>query len=182
MDLDLLRVGRERLSHVFQYLEALNQHRNPAKRQIREQLWTLWLKDLPAHPSIERGNPHTLAETKTGTTGGPSEDDGQDFILRVSRAKLTRPPDPPTTLKTWLENAWDDPSKDISSLREKASWSRATRPKRCAWSDPRSHPSCGRSASASLRATLIVANNWKRRRNNRRSPLAARRGKPAKRS
>jgi AAA domain len=109
MDLGLLRVGRERLSHVFQYLEALNQHRNPAKRQIREQLWTLWLKDLPAHPSIERGNPHAL-----GTTGGPSEDDGQDFILRVSRAKLTRPPDPPATLKTWLENGWDDPSKEAT--------------------------------------------------------------------
>lgn len=85
MDLDLLRVGRERLTHVFQYLEALNQHRNPAKRQIREQLWTLWLKDLPAHPSIERGNPRTLTESKTGTAG-PSDDDGQDFSAEAERA------------------------------------------------------------------------------------------------
>jgi len=38
MDVELLRVGRERLSRVFHYLEALNQHRNPAKRQLREQL------------------------------------------------------------------------------------------------------------------------------------------------
>jgi hypothetical protein len=53
MDLDSLRIGRERLSRVFQYLEALNQHHNPPKRQIREQLWTLWLKDLPDHPALK---------------------------------------------------------------------------------------------------------------------------------
>jgi hypothetical protein len=114
MDLDLLRVGRERLSHVFQYLEALNQLRNPAKRQTRDQLWTLWLKDLPAHRSIQRGSPRALAETKTRTADGPNENDGQDFIVRVSRAELTRPPDPPATLKTWLDNGWDDPSKEAT--------------------------------------------------------------------
>jgi len=42
-----LRVAREKLTRVFRYLEALNQHRNPAKRQIREQLWSFWLHDLP---------------------------------------------------------------------------------------------------------------------------------------
>jgi very-short-patch-repair endonuclease len=117
MDLDLLRVGRERLSHVFQYLEALNQHRNPAKRQIREQLWTLWLKDLPAHPSIERGNPRTPPEGKGGMPASPGENEDQDFVLKVSRAKLTRPPEPPALLKPWLESGWDDPSKD-ATVRE----------------------------------------------------------------
>jgi hypothetical protein len=45
--------------------------RNPrVKRGVKPaQLWTLWLKDLPAHPSIELG----------GTS---------DFILKVSRAKV----------------------------------------------------------------------------------------------
>jgi hypothetical protein len=114
MDLDLLRVGRERLSHVFQYLEALNQHRNPAKRQIREQLWTLWLKDLPAHPSVERRNPLTPAESKTRTTTATTKDEGDDFILKVSRAELTRPPEPPPSLKPWLESGWDDPSKEAT--------------------------------------------------------------------
>lgn len=27
-----LRIAREKLTRVFRYLEALNQHRNPAKR------------------------------------------------------------------------------------------------------------------------------------------------------
>ena len=34
MDSETLRIGRERLSRVFQYLEVLNQHRNPPKRRF----------------------------------------------------------------------------------------------------------------------------------------------------
>src|SRR5260370_17398162 len=36
MNPEKLRAAREKLTRVFRYLEALNQHRNPAKRQIRE--------------------------------------------------------------------------------------------------------------------------------------------------
>jgi hypothetical protein len=57
MDADTLRVARDKLIRVFRYLEALNQHRNPARKQIREQIWTLWLKDLPDYPSIRHGAP-----------------------------------------------------------------------------------------------------------------------------
>jgi hypothetical protein len=55
MDAEKLRVAREKLTRVFRYLEALNQHRNSAKRQIREQPWNLRLRELPEHPSIQRG-------------------------------------------------------------------------------------------------------------------------------
>ena len=55
MDAEKLRVAREKLTRVFRYLEALNQHRNPAKRQLREQPWTLWMRDLPDHASVQRG-------------------------------------------------------------------------------------------------------------------------------
>ena len=55
MDSDKLRIARDKLTRVFRYLEALNQHRNPAKRQIREQPWSLWLHGLPNHPAIKRG-------------------------------------------------------------------------------------------------------------------------------
>ena len=91
MDLDSLRIGRNRLSRVFQYLEALNQHRNPAKRQIREQLWTLWLKDLPDHPAIQRGRPRNGQENKTDANNPSSTREEEDFILKVARPKLTRP-------------------------------------------------------------------------------------------
>ena len=55
MDAEKLRVAREKLTRVFRYLEALNQHRNPAKRQIREQPWSMALRDFPEHSSIQRG-------------------------------------------------------------------------------------------------------------------------------
>lgn len=43
---------RERIIQVFRYLQALNEHRHPAKRLIGEQPWHLWFKDLPTHPAI----------------------------------------------------------------------------------------------------------------------------------
>ena len=52
---DTLNVGKERIVQVFEYLKALNEHRNPAKRQIREQPWALWYSDLPDHPAIMLG-------------------------------------------------------------------------------------------------------------------------------
>src|SRR6202140_415139 len=110
MDLDSLRIGRERLSRVFQYLEALNQHRNPPKRQIREQLWSLWLKDLPDHVAIQRGR--NFEENRTETTNARSAGEEEEFILKVARPKLTRPPEPPAELKFWLEIGWEDPSRE----------------------------------------------------------------------
>jgi very-short-patch-repair endonuclease len=114
MDLDSLRVGRDRLSRVFQYLEALNQHRNPAKRQIREQLWTLWLRDLPDHPAIQHGRPQNGKENKTDATNPSGTPEEEDFILKVARPKLTRPPDPGSELKSWFESGWEDPAKELT--------------------------------------------------------------------
>src|ERR1700722_13561582 len=102
MDLDYLRIGRERLSRVFQYLEALNQHRNPPKRQIREQLWTFWLNDLPDHVAIQRGCTRNIEENKTEVINVSSAREEEDFILKVARPKLTRTPEPPPELKSWL--------------------------------------------------------------------------------
>lgn len=120
MDENLLRVGRERLSRVFQYLEALNQHRNPPKRQIREQLWALRLKDLPSHSSIELGSARVGQENRTdgsGVAGVRDEDD--DFILKVSRPKLTQAPEPTAELKSWLETGWGDPAKEVTVRKSK---------------------------------------------------------------
>src|SRR6266513_875983 len=112
MDADSLRIGRDRLLRVFRFLEALNQHRNPVARQIREQLWTLWADNLPDHPAIQLGRPHVENEPKETVAGKEQEE--ESFILKVSRPKLTRPPDPGSELKAWLESGWDDPFKNPS--------------------------------------------------------------------
>src|SRR5712692_3394820 len=115
MNPEKLRVAREKLTRVFRYLEALNQHRNPAKRQIREQLWSLWLHDLPDHPSIKRGASKS-ASAKSKAADSQNEDTGAGgFVLKVQRPSLTSPPEPPAAIATWLESGWDDPSNEPSA-------------------------------------------------------------------
>jgi very-short-patch-repair endonuclease len=102
---DSLDTGRKRVIQVFEYLKALNEHRNPAKRQIKEHQWILWQDDLPEHPAIVLGK---------GSRKSPQKHDDidlqeDDFILRVKRPELTRPPQPPTELHSWLKSGWDDP-------------------------------------------------------------------------
>src|SRR6266404_4380287 len=110
MDADKLRVARDKLTRVFRYLEALNQHRNPAKRQIHEQPWSLWLRDLPEHSSVQRGAAKAgPLKTKNGNSQG-TEDGGASYVLKVQRPRLTRAPEPPEEIAAWLEDGWDDPS------------------------------------------------------------------------
>ncbi|MGB2898552.1 MAG: AAA domain-containing protein [Candidatus Acidiferrum sp.] len=114
MNPEKLRVAREKLTRVFRYLEALNQHRNPAKRQIREQLWSLWLHDLPDHASIKRGaSKSSAAKTKAADSQNGDASAG-GFVLKVQRPELTSPPEPPYGIAAWLEAGWDDPSKEPS--------------------------------------------------------------------
>src|SRR6266446_1496080 len=106
MNPEKLRVAREKLTRVFRYLEALNQHRNPAKRQIREQLWSLWLHDLPEHPSIKRGASKSAPLKAAAADGQSAEGGNVTFVLRVQRPTLTAPPAPPGEIAEWLETGW----------------------------------------------------------------------------
>ena len=63
---DQLQIGRKRVDQVFRYLEALNRLRNPAKRQLDEQLWSLWLRGLPDHHSVRVG---TISSATPGAAG-----------------------------------------------------------------------------------------------------------------
>src|SRR3989440_5344074 len=109
-----LRVAREKLTRVFRYLEALNQHRNPAKRQVREQLWSFWLHDLPDHPSIKRGDTKSGPAKSKAAEFQNADTSSDGFVLKAQRPALTSTPDPPSTIATWLEAGWDDPSKEPS--------------------------------------------------------------------
>src|SRR6266478_5649514 len=114
MDAEKLRAGREKLTRVFRYLEALNQHCNPAKRQIHEQPWSFWLRNLPDHPSIQRGGmkPSSWKANNRNTQG--TEDGGANFVLKVQRPRLTRAPEAPEEIAAWLEDGWDDPSNALT--------------------------------------------------------------------
>src|SRR5258708_10205382 len=121
MDSETTRIGRDRLLRVFRYLEALNEHRNPVKRHIDEQLWTLWLKELPNHSSIQRGS-SLAVEVPTpvdSRDGMPTERRESDFILKIARPRLTNPPPPPALIEPWLEAGWENPFKEVSTLESR---------------------------------------------------------------
>jgi very-short-patch-repair endonuclease len=110
MDTEKLRSAREKLTRVFRYLEALNQHRNPAKRQIREQPWSFWLRNLPEHSSIRRGAAKACSSKAKNGNGQSREDNGASYILKVQRPRLTRAPEPPEEIASWLKDGWEDPA------------------------------------------------------------------------
>lgn len=115
-DRDSLRIARDRIARVFRYLEALNQHRNPAKRQIQEQLWLLWFRDLPDHPSIRRGTVAQSSNVIAGAKTEPRSDlekAGDDFVLKVRRPTVTHAPRPPEVITMWLEQGWEDPTGEV---------------------------------------------------------------------
>ncbi len=116
LDRDSLRIARDRITRVFRYLEALNEHRNPAKRQIQEQLWLLWFRDLPDHPSIRKGIVGQSSNVSAGvkTEAGPDlEKAGDDFVLKVRRPQVTHAPRPPEVISLWLEHGWEDPTGQV---------------------------------------------------------------------
>src|SRR5437660_2580470 len=98
--------GRERIARVFRYLKALNEHRNPAKRALSGQPWTLWFRQLPDHPGIQRRFSNGQEET--------------DFVRKVGRPTFTQAPQPPMPIADWLEGDWEDPEGEVTVPETKA--------------------------------------------------------------
>src|SRR5260370_16301380 len=111
MDAENLPRARDKLTRVFRYLEALKQHRNPAKRQIREQLWNLWLRDLPDHPSIKRGGVKSRASKAASSEGQNGETGGARFVFKGQRPSLAPPPPPPPAVSEGLQPGGEYPSQ-----------------------------------------------------------------------
>lgn len=84
---------RERLTKLFEFLKAYTDLRYPPVRDITQQPRSLWLKDLPAHPSVELFR-------DAGKTEDEVED--SDIVLRLTRPVITRCPPPPPVLSDWL--------------------------------------------------------------------------------
>jgi len=119
---DSLRVGRKRVTQIFRYLEALNQHRNPARRHLDDQLWHLWFRDLENHPSIRLASfadaPSSVDGTSAQCEDTPYEPD-DDYVLKVRRPKLTPCPPPPELLGPWLERTWEEPAAELRILESR---------------------------------------------------------------
>src|SRR5262245_42400431 len=108
------QIARDKISRVFRYLEALNQHRNPVQRQLDGQLWSLWLHDLPVHPSIiQRSNARSTPQAEREAAHG-DRNALESFVFKVQRPALNSPPPPPQQIASWLKDGWDDPAKEAA--------------------------------------------------------------------
>ncbi|MDE2484104.1 MAG: hypothetical protein KGL32_02475, partial [candidate division NC10 bacterium] len=76
---------RERLTKLFEFLKAYTDLRYPPVRNIAQQPHSLWLKDLPVHPSVELFR-------DAGKTEDKVED--SDIVLRLVRPVVTQCPPP----------------------------------------------------------------------------------------
>lgn len=114
MDPERLRVARDKLTRVFRYLEALNQHRNPAKRQVHEQPWNFRLRDLPEHSSVQLASAKAASSRAKDAGKQDAENSAPVFTLRVKRPRLTRAPEPPALIASWIEDGWDDPARPVT--------------------------------------------------------------------
>ncbi len=134
-------VARTKLTQVFRYLQSLHQLRNPVQREIGDQPWVLWFHDLPQHPSIQRGSVSGIGqdepEDESDERSGESKEgasSGDDFLLKVSKPRLTDPPEPPKEILPWLQLGWQSidgnvdvlPAIDDPSGRTDASGQRLT--------------------------------------------------------
>ncbi len=111
------RIARDKITRVFRYLEALNQHRNPVQRQLDGQLWSQWLHDLPCHDSVRQGAVRSNSLRLAGqdaASRGSDKNSGEDFVFKVQRPKLSLPPHPPKEIAAWLKDGWDDPAREAS--------------------------------------------------------------------
>jgi very-short-patch-repair endonuclease len=111
------RAARDKISRVFRYLEALNQHRNPVQPKLGGQLWSLWLHDLPCHACVQQviARSDTRALTERESAARNAGNDGEEsFVFKVQRPKLSSPPLPPKEVAAWLKDGWDDPSAEAS--------------------------------------------------------------------
>lgn len=111
-------IERSRIRKIFQYLEALNQLRNAPKRQIQEQPWFLWFKDIPQHESIQKGVIGDVQQLDPGQ-GGELPPVKEDIVLKVKRPQITHSPAPPETIRAWLMDGWEQVDGSVETIKSK---------------------------------------------------------------
>lgn len=109
---DNIAAARKKLVRIYKYLQALDQMRNPLKRQIAQQPWMMWLKDLPEHPSITKG--------KSINEEAEDASNIKDiYVFKVQRPELSQAPEPPVELKDWLKSGWQRFERTVAWIEDK---------------------------------------------------------------
>lgn len=94
---DSLRV---KIRQLYSFLKEANQLEFKPVRKLADHPHVIRLTDTPKHPSAQIFRPVKIQESQ----------EIPDILVRVSRPKLTKCPNPPSSIEEWLLPNWDDPS------------------------------------------------------------------------
>lgn len=114
---DADHLGRQRLRQIFEYLQALDELRNPPPRLAQNQRWHYWLSEVPADSSVQmRMAREEFVEEADYRDGGADADTLSEgaFQLTVTRPNLTDPPTPPQSILPWLSPGWQEPERSLT--------------------------------------------------------------------
>lgn len=90
---------RLKVRQLYAFLKEVNQIQFRPVRKLSEQKYVIRLADMPKHPSAQ-----ILRPIKVNDTFEIAE-----VLIRISRPKLTKCPNPPLSCLEWLLPNWDDP-------------------------------------------------------------------------
>ncbi len=97
-------VVKTKIRQLYQFLKEANQLRFRPVRVLADQPKVVRLADMPNHQSMQLFRPVRLENAQ----------EVPDTLLRVRRPLITKCPEPPASISTWLLPSWDDPSKIVS--------------------------------------------------------------------
>src|SRR5260370_1974014 len=99
-----VEITRNRIRQIFRFLKDFNGLRNPVTRQISEQPWSVWVRELPTHTSLWlRGRDPGDAKSNEG------HEELGELLLRVRRADVPRPRAVPADVNGCLPTNWQAP-------------------------------------------------------------------------
>lgn len=112
------QTANHRMKQLFKYLEALNQHRNPAIKNVEDYSWKLWIQSLPKHPNLK-----LLGKSTDQLDMFDLYEDGNDIdlenILVVKRPELKYCPAPSQSFESWLYGGWENPFKEVQIIESR---------------------------------------------------------------
>lgn len=116
--------AHERVYRLFQFLREVATLRFPLIKDLNDSRirWKLLIEELPFCPSISVYRfPKSDEEQVEQEVENPfdTEKENQSILLRVRRPSLELPPEPPPSIKDWINGAWDNPFKEPDYYSER---------------------------------------------------------------
>ena len=114
-------LDKGKVNQLFRFIREFATLRFPIVRDINDSKirWKLLIEELPECPSIfvyrfsssdrEQGNIEGYHDTGR---------ENQSVLLRVRRPHLEHPPEPPPSIKDWINGSWDNPLKEPEHFSE----------------------------------------------------------------